>query len=115
MDFESKRKRALAVLSATGMLRKNYEPPLITALWKMGFSVPPPHFISFFGVAIFSGIWFGAVSGLTMWYFSWSESGMDAHSAMLISAISGLLFGLAMASFYANGRRKHNLPNWNML
>jgi hypothetical protein len=115
MGFESKRVKAMALLNATDMMRRNYEPPVISLLWRLGIPVPPPHFVSFCGIAAFSGIAFGFVWGLTMWFLSWSASGMDAHSAMLVSAISGLLFGLALASYYAYGRRKHKLPNWNKL
>lgn len=115
MEFETKRLRALELLKSTGMRRGNYEPPVVSLLWRMGFAVPPPHFASFWGSAVFLGIAFGSVWGTVMWFLAWSHSGMDMHAAMLTSAVSGLLFGFAMASFYAYGRRKHRLPRWKDL
>ena len=114
-DFETKRTKALALLQASGMKRSNYEPPLVSLLWRLGLPVPPPHFASFVGSATFSAVTFGVVWGLVMWFVSWSGSGMDIHAAMLTSAVSGLLFGLAMAGMYAYGRRKHKLPSWKDL
>jgi hypothetical protein len=104
--------KALELLKATGMSRGNYEPPLVSLLWRLGMPVPPPHFASFIAVALFLGVGFGVVWGAVMWFFTWSASGMDMHAAMLTSTASGLFFGIAMASFYAYGRRKHKLPKW---
>jgi hypothetical protein len=114
-DFETKRTKALELLKASGMRRNNYEPPLVSLLWKLGFPVPPPHFASFLGCVAFAGILFGVVWGLVMWFTTWSGSGMDLHAAILVSAVSGLLFGAAMAGMYAYGRRKHKLPAWDAL
>ena len=115
MDFEQKLAKALELLKATGMSRGNYEPPVVSLLWKMGIAVAPPHFAPFVGTALFLGAAFSVVWGAVMWVFSWSKSGMDMHAALLTSVASGLLFGIAMASFYAYGRRKHKLPKWKDL
>ena len=114
-DFDTKRAKAMELLKASGMRRSNYEPPLVSLLWKLGVSVPPPHFASFVGCGSFAGISFGVVWGLVMWFSNWSGSGMDMHAAILVSAVSGLLFGVAMAGMYAHGRRKHKLPSWDEL
>ncbi len=115
MNFEQKLAKALELLKATGMSRGNYEPPLVSLLWRMGIPVPPPHFASFVGSALFLGVTFAAVWGAVMWFFAWSKAGMDMHAAMLASTASGLLFGITMASFYAYGRRKYKLPKWKDL
>ena len=114
-DFETKRAKAMELLKASGMRRSNYEPPVVSLLWRLGFAVPPPHFASFLGSMAFAGVSFGVVWGLAMWFLTWSGSGMDMHAAVLVSAVSGLLFGTAMAGVYAYGRRKHKLPSWNEL
>jgi len=115
MEFEQRLVKALELLKATGMSRGNYEPPLVSLLWRMGISVPPPHFASFAGSIVFLGVGFTLVWGAVMWFFTWSQSGMDMHAAMLTSTVSGFLFGVSMASFYAYGRRKYKLPKWTDL
>lgn len=114
-NFETKRAKAMALLHATGMRRSHYEPPLVSLLWRLGVPVPPPHFASFFGCMAFAGAAFGVVWGQVMWFTTWSASGMDLHVALLVSTVSGLLFGLALAAIYAYGRRKHKLPAWEEL
>jgi len=113
MSFEEKREAALARLAATGMWRSNYAPPLYRLLWRLGIKVPPPHFASFSWNFAFSGIGVGLVWGLLMWLMTWSHQGMSIQKAIILSAIAGLFFGLAMAAFYRHGARKHALPKWH--
>ena len=50
-----------------------------------------------------------------MWFFVWSNQRMAPLAAVLTSLISGALFGLLMAAYYAHGRRKYKLPDWQSL
>ena len=115
MDVSSKRALALLLLEKTGIWRSNYAPPFVRLLWRLGIDVPPPHFATFAGSACVAGGFFGALWGLFMWLFVWSNSGMMAMNAAVAALITGVFFGLAMASYYAYGRYRYKLPSWHEL
>jgi hypothetical protein len=112
MRFDEKLTAALRLLASTGILRGNYAPPLHRLLWKLGAKIPPPHFLSFTANFVWSGIWFGVVWGLLMW-FTWSRThGISVERALTVSIFAGLFFGLSMAAYYRYGARKHRIPLW---
>jgi hypothetical protein len=115
MKTNQRREGALKALAATGMLRSNYEPPLLRLLWRLGFNIPPPHFAPFWANAIASGVLFGVAWGALMWFVSWSRQGTSLAWALIAAAAAGVLFGAAMAGFYAHGKRKYSLPSWHDL
>jgi hypothetical protein len=115
MESNPKREAALRLLSATGMKRSNYEPPLLRLLWRLGVDAPPPHFASFGANALVAGIFFGSCWGMSMWLFLWRQQAAPITVSLLSSVLAGLLFGIAMATYYAYGRRKYNLPSWHSL
>jgi len=97
------------------MWRCNYEPPYLRALWRIGLELPPPHFVPFSRIVISAMTWFSTTWGAFMWLFIWSEQGVTVISAVSISCVAGLFFGVAMAMYYAYGRRKYRLPEWTSL
>jgi hypothetical protein len=119
MRFEYRKTRALELLHSTGMAHSHYAPPLMRLLWKAGVPVPPPHFQSFLRAATGMGLWFGTCWGVVMWIFFWLRANaatpLSPLAALVAASAAGLLFGLAMASFYARDRRKHQLPAWTEL
>jgi len=112
MTFQTRRNQSLAILKSTGMWRCNYEPPYLRALWRMGFEVPPPHFVPFSRMVVYAMLWFSSAWGTIMWLLLWSKQGMPGVSAVGISCGTGLFFGLSMATYFAYGRRKYRLPQW---
>ena len=115
MEISSKRTHALQLLEATGIWRSNYKPPVVRLLWYLGLDVPPPHFASFASNACLTGCFFGVVWGLVMWLFVWPTYSISATAAAEAALLAGLFFGLAMASYYAYGKYKHELPSWQEL
>ena len=115
MSFEACRAKALALLKATGMWASNYEPPILRGLWKLGFKIPPPHFVPFWKTTLFASLWFGGAWGVVMWLTVWSRQGVVLGAALVAAAAAGLCFGLFMSLYYAYGRRKHRLPDWSSL
>lgn len=115
MKTNPRREAALKALASTGMYRSNYEPPFLRLMWRLGFIVPPPHFAPFWFNAISSGIYFGIVWGVLMWFMSWSRQDMGLADALIAAASAGVLFGASMAVYYAHGKRKYSLPSWNDL
>lgn len=112
-DIE-KRQAALELLARTLMKPSNFQPPAIRLLWRMGVNARPPHFSSFLFNTLFTGGFYAVVWGLLMWLVSWHDIRTPAEAAT-IAAITGLVFGMSMAGYYAYGRRKHKLPSWNEL
>jgi hypothetical protein len=114
-EFTGKRARALQLLQQTGMRRSSYLPPAVRLLWRMGFQTPLPHLTPFTPVALATGLSFGALWGLLMGLFGFLTDGAGTRYLLFASGLAGLLFGLMMASYYARGRRRHNLPLWSQL
>jgi hypothetical protein len=103
------------MLAATGMLRSSYEPPLYRLLWRLGLFLPPPHFASFGFNFVFAAAWFGVLWGAITWPLFWSHMGMSGVAAAILAIAAGVLFGLAMASYYRYAARKLKLPAWSEL
>lgn len=110
--FKEKVTRALRILERTGMDRGTYLPPMYPAYWKLGIRIPPPHFMSFGGVALVNGLPLGlCVLGLCMMdHETWATSPL---AVLLASAVTTLIWGAAVATYYRAGRLRHRLPSWN--
>jgi membrane associated rhomboid family serine protease len=115
MTFEEKRVQSLALLAQTGIRPTVYAPPAVLLLWKLGVKVPPPHFMSFLSLASLCAVWYAPVWGLWMWIFVWFRQGKSVGSAATVACVAGLLFGLAMAVYYAWDRKKKGLPDWESI
>jgi hypothetical protein len=103
---------ALSLLSAAGIRRANYAPPLHRLMWRFGWFVSPPHFATFGENALFAGVWFGVIFGVVMSVAVWSRQGMPILGQVGAAAFASILFGLSMALYYRQGARKHKLPTW---
>jgi len=115
MINHSRRAKALSILASTGMVRSNYEPPYLRALWRCGFDVPPPHFMPFMQIAFMAAAYFGFAFAAVMWGFVWSRQGLPDVSVDILVGGASLFFGVAMAAYYAACRRKYGLPDWESL
>ena len=118
-DFESKKAKAISILQAAGISSGDYLPLATKALWRIGIEAPLPHFVSFGKIAMYLGVYFAITWGAFMYLLSVVFFGEDAARGLLLlatgSAAAGLLFGLSMASYYAYGRKKYQLPSWESL
>lgn len=109
-----KRRAALELLARTLIKPSNFQPPAIRLLWHLGVNARPPHFASFMSnTALYGGV-YAVVWGLGMWLTVWHGK-LTPPEAAIFAAVTGLCFGLAMAAYYACGKRKHKLPSWNEL
>jgi len=106
MDFNPKLKAALKRLSATGMWRSNYAPPLYRLLWRLGVKIPPPHFLP----PIFHFIFWFILVGL---FNEVNHIISYSHTIVVLPAVAGVIAGSLMAWHYASASRKHGLPSWS--
>ena len=115
MTLSPQHAAALRLLEQTGILKSNYAPPLFRLLWRAGVPVPPPHFMSFFAAAASTGLAFGTMFGLFMVSFAAALGEASPLRQVWACVSAGVMFGIAMASYYAYGRRKYQLPEWSVL
>jgi hypothetical protein len=111
-----------------GMGASAVAPPVFKLLWAMGFEVPPPLFMGFVPLALFTGGLFGFFWGLIMgllllgWLFL--SLGGDVGDFVLkgvfgvtvvagASIIAGILFGLMMAGYMRWKAGKLGLLSWD--
>lgn len=115
MKTTPQRVAALKLLDQAGIWELNAAPPMSRLLWRLGVNVPPPHFISFAASAVSNGVGFGIIWSLLL-YVLHPLSGITFPAPTMLKAIGGGLFvGLSMATYYAYGRDKYELPRWSSL
>lgn len=115
MNFDERRKRAIAVLNRKGIPQASAEPVQIRLFRRLGFQVRPLYFETFARTTLFFALWFGPMWAIIMWFFSWRKDGTTPLVAVLGSAVFGLVYGLVMASVFAWLKKKHQLPTWESL
>jgi hypothetical protein len=115
MDFRDRLAIALRLLERKGLRKGTYAPPLHRLLWLLNVPIRPPHFSGFLYNLMFTGIYFGAFWGCAMWFLVWRHQSKPIIVTILLSAMAGVFFGLAMGAIYHYGRRKHALPDWSEL
>ncbi len=113
--FDRKFDKAMAELSAAGVWPSNAYPPLQAAIAKLGWKTRPPHYAPFFIAFNVAALFFAGVWGGFMWVFIWSKTGMPSPEATSTAILAGVFFGLAMAFYYAHGRRKYALTPWDRI
>ena len=74
--------------------------------------MPPPHFASFWSLALLMGGFFAIVWGLFMWLVLWRGEDVAIAIAVVASLIAGTLFGVIMAAYYRWRARQLALPRW---
>ena len=114
-DYEDRLARAMAQLEASGINALNHSPPVFRLARALGLRPRPPHFMSVARAILLTGPAFGLLWGLAMWVFVWREAGMSVLAAILVSILSGALFGLAMAGYYRWSGANAGLSRWEDL
>jgi len=112
MNHQEKIALAQEELAARGVGKMTVAPPLFLLAWKLGVAIPPPHFLGFGPLAFLMGGSFGVLWGVIMWLFVWSHQGMPVVGAGSAALAAGVLFGVALASYYRWNARRLSLPSW---
>lgn len=113
MTHSEKIKRLYQHLPKLGISPFTAAPPLYRLLWRLGCEVPPPLFLSFSTLALVMGGFFAIGFGLFSWLLLPLESTPSAASIPVVSAFSGILFGLSMAAYYRHITKRASLPSWS--
>lgn len=114
-EFDRKFAAARSELAAADFWPTNAYPPIQTLLSKFGLKTRPPHYAPFIVAFNAAAILFAVIWGGTMWLLIWSNDGMAPIRALNTAILSGAFFGLAMALYYAYGRKKYDLTPWHKL
>lgn len=85
-------------------------PPVYRLCWMLGLRIRPPLYQSFASLTFFQGSWLGVLWGLLMWFSLWRNQGWRVTEAIITSVFAGLLFGLAMATYYRWKASRLKLP-----
>jgi hypothetical protein len=102
------------LLQERGYWRSNAIPPACQLLWLLGLETPPPYFLPFWTGVMVSGISFGLSMGIAHSIFQIIIGTMPTLlSSIGFTIVSGLPFGLMMATFWRMQARKLRLPNWH--
>ena len=112
MPHEQKVAAFEQLLRERGFWVSNAIPPACRLLWRLGYMVPPPCFLSFPIAALAAGIPFAVLYGAFMWMIVWPANVTLAH-ALTSSTFAGVFYGLAMATFWRIRRKQLQLPSWD--
>lgn len=115
MSFEQHLDRAHALLLSKGFLPASINPIVYRLARKAGLKVPPPQFCTFSVNTLLGTLWFGTLWGVIMWVMQWQSLGVSIWYATNASLITGLFFGLMMASWYKLAAKRKQLPAWQAL
>ena len=112
MTHQEKLEMMFRHTDALGIGRSTVAPPAWRLLWKAGLRTPPPVFLGFLPLALGMGLFFAIGWGLLMWVFMWWRQGMTVAATAVVALVAGVMFGVAMASYYRYHARKLRLPDW---
>lgn len=113
--YERRYAAAMQELEKTDIWKANYAPPLLVLQRKLGMRPRPPHYLGRKQVVVRSATAFSIFWGTSMWFLMWADMGMPVGIAIVVAALTGLGFGLAMAFAYQRVRRKWGLSIWEEL
>lgn len=89
-------------------------PPLWRLLWSFGLPLPPPLYMGFLPLALFSGAFFDILFGAFAWYMgNKGARTMSLHEAAAVALATGGLFGLSVAWLTRRLARKLGLGSWS--
>lgn len=86
-------------------------PPAWRVAWKMGVELPPPHFMAFGTLTLFSGCLFGILWIPAELIMGWGSQG--AAFIAITATLAGTLFGLILAAYYRVSASHLDLPPWD--
>ena len=113
LNFERKKKRAIAIMKKKGMWPSLYAPPCHLFLWKIGVNVVPPPFAPFWVnflclTSVNTTFW-----GIVMWFVFWQGQQENLFSALATIVTVGIAAGLVMSALGLWRGKANHLPAWS--
>jgi hypothetical protein len=114
MNFDDKVSYLIEDLRKQGVSPYESAPPVFRLFLAIGVQVPPPMFWGFLPILLVAAVFFGLFWGTFMWlwWHGWPPTAPTVFE-IVMDVLAGLLFGLAMASYYRAKMRKLRLPTWS--
>ena len=112
MTHSEKIKHLYQHLPELGISPLTAAPPLFHLFWRIGIEIPPPLFMSFSTLALIMGGLFAIGFGLFLWLLLPFHNTPYATSIPVVATMAGVLFGLAMATYYRHIIKRASLPSW---
>jgi uncharacterized protein DUF6404 len=110
MTRDEKIAHMLNDLAQRGIGRYTAAPPFYRLMWRLGLDVTPPPFASFTSTALVMGSFFAVAWGAVMWLMVWRT--LPLTFTIMVAAIAGACFGLAMAAYHRWRMKPLGLPPW---
>jgi len=99
-------------LGNRGIRKWRIMPPAFWILWRLGFAVKPPQFLSSWTLSLVFGVPFTILYGTLVFITIWRPGYVCMGSAILLTLLVGSLSGAIAAAIYRNRARKLRLPRW---
>lgn len=114
LDFDITLVKAKAALLRAGLSHRNAIPPMYSIYWRLGIRLKPPHFQSFVGNMMTTGLPF-AFAALGVYMMQTGRDRFSPAQAAIVFCVSLFLTGIASATYYEVSRRRSRLPRWRDL
>jgi hypothetical protein len=114
-DYSRRFDAAVAELDYAGVSRSSDLPAYVKLGRKLGLEPRHPYYISPRTVAIFSGLLFAFLMGISKYLRNGGEQTLSLYFEIITAVLSGLFFGLFMASMHRRSRKKLRLSSWEDL
>lgn len=102
------------LMESRGIGQSTAVPPLWELLWRLGINLPPPFFMGFFSLFLFSGSVFGVLFGFGAWVLgNRGARSMALSEAGWVALITGAAFGFAVAWYSRRFAAKQHLGPWS--
>jgi hypothetical protein len=114
MTHSRKIEASKQLMAAKGISKSTAAPPLWELLWSFGINLPPPLYMGFIPLFLFTGSFFGTLFGAGVWIMrNTGTRAMSLHEAGGVALVTGIGFGLAIAWLTRRLARKHGLGAWS--
>lgn len=106
---------ALAILADTNIWRCCYAPLIYQLLWRVGISIPPPHFASLSLNTLVFGLSFSIIWSIPVWYSFFSLMGIPVTIFIILAILIGITLGFSIAYCYHDSACKYDLPYYSQI